>query len=83
MKLRETGKNDHWLMIGKGDQPVIPQGYIKLSANPLKSTGVFTRYGLNLFAQQVFVRDLPSRVNDIEAELKKNDERCRSILKES
>ncbi len=83
MKIRETGKDGIGLHIRKGDRFTIPQGYIRLSANPLKSNMIFTKNGFNWFAERVFVRDMQLMINDVESELKKNDERYRSILKKS
>jgi hypothetical protein len=61
IKLREPGKHGIGLQIQKGDRVVIPAGWLRLSANPLKGIGQFSRLGLGRFAAYVFGNGLETR----------------------
>jgi hypothetical protein len=82
IKLREPGENGHGIKVEKGDDFIFPKGWLQISANPLKSTGKFTRHGLGWFAKLVFVEDIRS-AEDIDALLDDNCEYADAILKES
>ncbi|HKU76498.1 MAG TPA: Shedu immune nuclease family protein [Pyrinomonadaceae bacterium] len=62
---------------------MIPSDLLKLSLNPLKSTAQFSRYGLQWFAQQIHLEDLPRKKEEIPAEIGRIESRCDSILKSS
>jgi hypothetical protein len=51
--------------------------------NPLKSTGQFSRYGLQWFAQQIHLEDLPKKKEDVGDEIDRLEARCDAILKAS
>src|ERR1700693_2811606 len=65
VKLREIGKGGKGIEVAKGDQIVIPPGFIQIALNPLKGTGQMTRLGASWFAGQVFVGDYGSQQSDI------------------
>jgi hypothetical protein len=56
--VREPGEHGIGIKINKGDKFVIPAGFIKLSANPLKSSGQLFPSGLDWFAELVFGVDI-------------------------
>jgi hypothetical protein len=83
LHIHEPGKHGIGMKINKGDQVVIPSNWLQLSLNPLKSTGRFSRYGLNWFAQQIHLEDLPKKKDELPAELDRLENRCDEILKAS
>jgi Domain of unknown function (DUF4263) len=83
LHIHERGSHGIGFNIRKGDQVVIPSDWLKLSLNPLKSTGQFSRYGLQWFAQQIHLEDLPKKKEEIGAEIDRIEDRCNSILKAS
>ncbi len=83
LRMREPGKHGIGFEVRKGDQVVIPKGWLKLSLNPLKGGGRFTRYGLQWFAAMINLDDLPAKKGTMLAELTKLEERCDQILKPS
>jgi hypothetical protein len=62
---------------------VIPKDWLKLSLNPLKSAGQFSRYGLQWFAEQIHLEQLPGKKNDIPAEIDRLQAKCDQILTDS
>lgn len=83
LHIHEPGAHGIGFNVRKGDKVVIPGDWLKLSLNPLKSTGQFSRYGLQWFAQQIHLEDLPRKKEDIGAEIDRLEARCDSILKAS
>lgn len=83
IKLREPGDNGHGIKVVKGDQFVFPKGFLKISANPLKSRGAFSKHGLEWFAKLIFVANLPKERENIEKAIENNDKYCLDILKKS
>lgn len=83
INLREPGDNGHGIKVEKGDQFTFPAGFLKISANPLKGTGTLSRHGLAWFAQLIFIEQLNKTPESLISTLKKNDEYCDSILKNS
>lgn len=61
LHIAEPGEHGRGIRVNAGDKFVIPSGWLKLSFNPLKSTGSFTLAGLELFAKQIFVEGLPAK----------------------
>ncbi len=61
IKLRRPGGNGIGLKIEADERVVIPAGAIRLSANPLKSSGQLSREGIPWFAQLVFVGGLDEK----------------------
>lgn len=63
IKLRNPGRHGIGFKIEKGDQFVMPAGFLTLSANPLKGTGQFSSEGLKWFAEMIFGVDLAKKKN--------------------
>ena len=82
MKVREPGKHGIGIEIRKGDRPVIPAGWLNVSANPFKSSGHFTKHGLGWFAQLVFANSL-GRPEDLLAVTAQIDNEYGEVLKKS
>ncbi len=83
INLREIGEKGQGIKVEKGDQFIIPPGWVKISANPLKGSGTLTRYGLEWFAKLVFIDDLPAKSDEVESQLKKNENFCENHLRKS
>lgn len=56
--MRPLGEHGIGVKIEKGDQVVMPKEALRMSANPLLSTGRFTTYGLSHYAKMVFGVDI-------------------------
>lgn len=63
INLRTPGRHGIGIKVNKGDQFVVPAGFLKISANPLKSTGQFSSDGLKWFAEMVFGVDVAKKKN--------------------
>jgi hypothetical protein len=61
MHIVEPGDHGKGIRISAGDAFVIPEGWLKFSLNPLKNTGIFSYAGLEWFASQVFLEELPGK----------------------
>ncbi|MBU5636550.1 DUF4263 domain-containing protein [Geomonas sp. Red69] len=61
MHIVEPGEHGKGIKISAGDTFIIPEGYIKLSLNPLKSSANFSTAGLEWFASQIFIDGLPDK----------------------
>ncbi len=83
IKLRDTSPSGHGFRVEKGDRFIIPEGFINIAANPLKSTSKLTKYGLSWYAQLIFVEELQQNPDNISEFLSKNDEYSSTILKKS
>jgi hypothetical protein len=71
------------MQIRKGDQVIIPADCLRMSLNPLKSSGHFSRYGLQWFAEQIHLENLPNKKDEIAAELDRAQKQCDDILTNS
>jgi len=80
LHIHEPGAHGIGFKIRKGDQVVIPKYWLKLSLNPLKSTGHFSRYGLQWFAEQIHLEELPKKKNEMTQEIDRLEARCDEIL---
>ena len=78
--IHEPGAHGIGFKIEKGDKVVIPKEFLKLSLNPLKSSGQLTRYGLHWFSEKIHLEELPSMKNKIDGEIDRLEERCNQIL---
>jgi Domain of unknown function (DUF4263) len=67
----------------KGDQLVFPDGWFKFSANPLKGMGHLTRSGVEWFAKQTFVAELPQRLESFDGVMEEIDRSCAERHKNS
>lgn len=83
MKVREPGKHGIGIKVNKGDRFVIPSGWMKISANPLKGNLNFTESGLNWFAKLIFLNDLPREVDGIDQILTANEKYATDVLNSS
>jgi hypothetical protein len=83
MYVHEPLKHGKGLKVKKGEQLVIPKDWLSLSLDPLKSRGHFTRYGLNWFAQRIFIEDYPKDKSKIRDELQKIEKKCDAFLSKS
>lgn len=83
LRVHEAGKHGFGFQVRKGDQVVIPADWLRLSLNPLKSTGHLTRYGLQWFAEQIHLEGLPQKKADIGAEIDRLQKRCDDVLSSS
>src|ERR1035437_6131556 len=61
LRIHEPGPHGKGLQIKKGDQVVVPADWMRLSFNPLKTNAQFSRYGLQWFAEQIHLEDLPTK----------------------
>jgi hypothetical protein len=61
MYVHEPGDHGIGFKIRKGDQVVIPQGWLKISFNPLGGSGRLTKHGLQWFAEMIFLEQLLDR----------------------
>lgn len=83
LHIHEPGAHGIGFNIRKGDQVVIPSNWLTFSLNPLKSRGQFSRYGLQRFAEQIHIEDLPKKKGEIAAEVARLEARCDEILGKS
>ena len=59
MHVYEPGEHGRGFVVRPGDRPTIPAGFLKLSLNPLKSSGHLTKAGIHMLAQTFFLSGLP------------------------
>lgn len=83
LHIHEPGAHGIGFKIRKGDQVVIPSNWLKFSLNPLKSSGQLSRYGLQWFAEQIHLEDLPKKKDEIAVEVNRLEARCGEILRGS
>lgn len=83
MRVHEPGGHGIGFKVRKGEQVVIPPDWLKLSLNPLKISGQFSRYGLQWFAEQIHFEELPKKKDEVAAEIDRLEARCDRILGES
>ncbi|MBL1263890.1 Shedu immune nuclease family protein [Candidatus Methylomicrobium oryzae] len=81
--LREPGDNGHGIKVEKGDRFVFPAGFLKVSANPLKSTGYLTKHGLAWFAKLIFIEELEKNPDNIDLFIQANEEYSEKILRDA
>lgn len=79
----EPGEGGKGMRVREGDRFVIPAGWMKLSLNPLKGAGNFTRAGLAWFAELIFLEDLPQTKGAMKEELEGLAELCYEALRTS
>lgn len=83
MRIRELGKHGIGIEIRKGDEFVIPAGFIQISANPLKGSGHLSRPGLAWFIELVFGTDITVNRDNFLPYLDKQLEAFERFLRES
>src|SRR4051794_32344161 len=57
----ERGEHGIGIKVEKGERFIIPREFLKLSANPLKSSSHFTHSGIEWFAEMVFAVDIAKK----------------------
>lgn len=80
LHIHEPGAHGIGFNIAKGEQVVIPSNWLSFSLNPLKSTGRFSRLGIQWFAEQIYLEDLPRKKNEVEAEIGRLQSKCDNVL---
>lgn len=83
LRIVEPGDHGKGIRVQKGDRLVIPAGWFKMSANPLTSTGHFSRFGLEWFIKQVFIGDVLKTIGDYDVEAAALEKHVDSILDNS
>ena len=83
MQVHEPGEHGIGFKVRKGDQPVIPKGWLKLAFDPLKSSGRFSKGGLQWFAKLIFLEELPNQKDDLRAALAEIRKQCDDFLSQS
>jgi hypothetical protein len=83
INLREAGEKGHGIKVEKGDQFIMPQGWLQIAANPLKGRGALTKHGIEWFAKLIFIQELPKNPDDLDSQLRKNEEFCENYLRKS
>ena len=83
MHIAEPGDYGKGLQVLPGDKLAMPTGSLKFSFNPLKSSGQFSRYGLDWFAKRVFIDNLIAQEGNFEVEIAKLDSMFDEIVNES
>jgi hypothetical protein len=63
INLRTSGAHGIGFIVEKGDQFIMPAGFLTMSANPLKGSGRFSSHGLSWFAEMVFGVDIANKKN--------------------
>jgi hypothetical protein len=79
----EPGPHGRGIQIRASDQFVMPQSAIAMSLNPLQSKGQFTRYGLAWFAERTHLADLPTKRDEMPAEIERLEKSSDDLLKAS
>lgn len=85
MQVHEPGKHGRGLKVTKGDQFVVPQSWLQqqLFFNPLKSTAMFSRSGLDWLAKSVMLEEVYRKQNSFTDELFRLENWCEEILRGS
>jgi hypothetical protein len=80
LRIAEPGEKGKGLRVEKGDQVVIPAGFITFSLNPLKTRGRLFRAGIDLLAANLFLDGIASRASDPWAHLLEVERRTDEIV---
>lgn len=83
MKICDPGDHGIGIRVEKGDRFIIPDGWFRIHANPLKGRGQLTKAGLEWFAKLIFLDKFPCEQDQIKDVLGKNDVYCTRILNNS
>ena len=79
----EPGKGGKGIAIEKGDQFVIPAGFIRLSLDPRKATGKFFRPGINWFVRKLYFEGMPNTAEGLDSLLQQYQEQADEVLQNS
>jgi hypothetical protein len=66
---RFTGPGPDGVQVQQGDTFVLPEGFLKISFDPRKGNGQFTRHGIAWFARHLFGERMPESADAVEASL--------------
>ena len=80
LHIYEPGEHGRGFQVRAGDRVTIPAGWLKLSLNPLQSTGQFTRVGLEGFAQALFLGGIVREREEFEEALATLEQQIDSIM---
>ena len=83
MYVHEVAKEGGGLKIRKGDSFVIPDDFLRLSLNPLRTRAKFFRPGMQFVAESLFLENLPQKRDELPSEIERLLERCDRELKHS
>jgi len=83
MRVVDPGQHGRGIQIKAGDRFVMPTGWLKLSFNPLKSSGRFSRWGLEWFAKFIFLQDMAGKEEEYATEAAALERYADDILSES
>ena len=80
LRIHEPGKHGIGMVIRKGDRVVIPSGFIRMSLNPLRSSGHLTHDGIQMYAKMVHLANTPKTKDGLEDEIARLDSQFDDIL---
>lgn len=80
LRVHKTGTHGLGLKIAKGETVVIPGSWLKLSLNPLKSTGMFSRSGMQWYAGLLHLEDIPKKREQIHVEIQRLVDQSDKVL---
>lgn len=85
MHVFEPGPHGIGMQVREGDVPTIPAGWLRLSLNPLQSTGQFYEFGLKRFGEGIFLGQLPepAKRDTMDAEFAAAEAQCLEALRRS
>ncbi len=83
MRICEPGDHGMGVRVEKGDRFIMPDGWFRVHANPLKGRGQLTKAGLEWFAKLIFLGEFPRQPDQVMDVIEKNDTLCSNILKNS
>lgn len=77
------GEGGKGIQVREGDKFTIPAGWLTMSLDPAKATGMFYRFGVTWFVTQLLAGELPSQPDDVEGYLERLKTNADSILEGS
>ena len=83
MRIREPGAHGIGFKVKKGDRIAVTPGWLKIAANPLKSTGSLSPSGLAWFSKLVFVGNLEKDRSNFVAAIDQLENEIEETLKNS
>ena len=78
--LAEPGPDGKGIQVQKGDTFTIPAGWLKLSLDPARSTGTFTRIGVSSFVRHLIFSSLPTEPEKVVGYLEYLDGEVDAVL---
>jgi hypothetical protein len=85
MRIVELGPHGIGIQVREGDVFTIPAGWLRLSLNPLQSTGQFYEFGLKRVAEWTFLGQLPDQTkrDTMDDEFAAGEAQCLESLRQS